>query len=121
MKKSTTVRKLTVAALAIISLLLIIPCSRAQTPSSGKRKITGSVRGRITDEVVASATISVKGSAEKTQSDLQGNFTIMAATGDVLEVSSIGYAKREFKVGAASAIELRLDLDYNNLEIGRAH
>jgi len=116
MKKAKTVGKLTALLLTFISILMISPPGFAQNKTGEKRKITGVVRTRITDEPVGSATVAVKGTTNKVTSDVQGNFLIEASTGDVLEFSSVGYAKKEFKVGQSSIIDMRVDLDYNNLE-----
>ena len=56
------------------------------------------VKGRVTDsngDPIIGATIRVKGANTGTISDLDGNFTLDAAQGDVLEISFIGFADKE--------------------------
>ncbi|RYE36333.1 MAG: TonB-dependent receptor [Sphingobacteriaceae bacterium] len=56
---------------------------------------TGTVTGKITDsksnETLIGATVQVKGSTTGTATDLDGNFTLKASEGNVLEIKSIGY------------------------------
>lgn len=57
---------------------------------------------------VVGANIKIKGSDKGTQTDAQGSFKIPAKKGDVLEVTSVGYARKEYKVGDASAISINM-------------
>lgn len=60
------------------------------------------VKGRVTDsngDPIIGATIKVKGANTGTISDLDGNFTLDAAQGDVLEISFIGFADKELTLG----------------------
>src|ERR1041384_1410669 len=111
MKKTKTAGKLTVVLWTILSILLSMPVSQAQAQAGGKRKITGSVRARLTEEPLVAATIAIKGSDVKVSSDLQGLFVIEAKTGDVLVVSSAGFTTKEFKVGTLNNIDVRVDKD----------
>src|SRR6266700_5004077 len=116
MKKTKTVGKLAVIVLAVVSIVLFAPYSRGQSQAGGKRKITGSVRARLTDEMITGATVTIKGTTNMVSTDMQGIFTIEAQHGDVLVVTSVGYMSREFKVGNSSSFDLRVDQDYNRLE-----
>ena len=63
---------------------------------------TGTVKGQIVDasgEPVIGATVKVKGSKEGTITDLDGNFTLKAEPGTLLEVSYIGYKPLTAKAG----------------------
>ena len=63
---------------------------------------TGTVKGQIVDasgEPVIGATVRVKGSKEGTITDLDGNFTLKAQPGTMIEVSYIGYKPLTAKAG----------------------
>lgn len=60
------------------------------------------IRGVITDEQdipVIGASVTVIGTKRGTATDVDGNFSIEAASGDKLAISCIGYEKREVQVG----------------------
>lgn len=54
------------------------------------------------------ATITVRGQNTSTQTNEAGEFTIQAATGNSLIVSSVGYGTREISVGADNSITVPL-------------
>lgn len=116
MKKTKTAAKMKVILWVSVLMLSFTSYSLAQPAAGAKRKITGKVSARLSDEGVPSATIAVKGTNEKVTSDVLGNFTIEARTGDVLQVSSVGYVTREVKVGAGSNLDVRIEQDFSNLE-----
>ncbi|MEI9806872.1 MAG: carboxypeptidase-like regulatory domain-containing protein [Bacteroidota bacterium] len=59
------------------------------------KTISGTVTDDETGAPVISANVTVKGKKGGTITDGQGNFTIQAAQGDVLQVSNIGYQTLE--------------------------
>ena len=77
---------------------LLVFCSSASLgQSSQKTTISATLRNSINNEMIPSATISVKDRPEKTFSDSKGNvrFAIPAALPVTLIVSSIGYETKE--------------------------
>ena len=69
------------------------------------------VTGRITDpngKPVQSASVSVKNGTAATQTAADGSFSINAATGDVLVITSIGFASTEVSVTNQSEISVAL-------------
>ncbi|WP_314809890.1 TonB-dependent receptor [Segatella oris] len=75
------------------------------------------VKGRILDftgEPVIGATVKVVGSSSGTLSDLDGNYTVNAKPGDLLEISYIGYKTRTVKV-VQSLKNIVLQEDSQNL------
>ena len=72
------------------------------------KKVTGKVT-TATGEPVIGAAVVVKGTATGAVTDLDGNFTVQAAVGNVLEVSYIGYETFLVKVGAANNYNVTLD------------
>ncbi len=68
---------------------------------------SANVTGTVIDtsgEVVPGATIVVKGTQIGTVTDLDGNFSIQAAPGDILVVSFIGYSSREVSVQSGQTV-----------------
>jgi hypothetical protein len=63
-----------------------------------KRSIKGVVRNTIGNPIM-NATIKVKGAASGASSNNNGEFTISAATGDILEATSIGFKNGSDTVG----------------------
>ena len=69
------------------------------------------VHGKVADESgkpIPAVSVVVKGTTRGTTTDESGNFTIAAAPGDVLVVSSVGYVNKEISVGTESAISVSL-------------
>ena len=63
------------------------------------------VKGHIVDETgepMIGVSVKVKGSKTATVTDLDGNFAISAAPGDLLEVTYIGYKTQTVKATASS-------------------
>jgi TonB-linked SusC/RagA family outer membrane protein len=72
------------------------------------RTITGRVTSSDDNKPLTGVTIIVKGSARKTTTDNNGNFTIVARTGDVLEFSFVGRKPSQLTVEGNNNIELQL-------------
>jgi TonB-linked SusC/RagA family outer membrane protein len=69
------------------------------------------VSGTVTDDAgmpLPGVNIIVKGTSKGTQSDFDGNYSIMASTGDVLSYSFIGFEKKEFTVGTSNTIDVQM-------------
>jgi TonB-linked SusC/RagA family outer membrane protein len=69
------------------------------------------IRGKIIDNKgapVVGATITVRGQSVSTQTNEAGEFTIAAATGNTLIVSSVGYGTKEISVGTDNNISVSL-------------
>jgi TonB-linked SusC/RagA family outer membrane protein len=72
------------------------------------------ISGVVSDEnsmPLPTATVLVKGTANGTSTDFDGNYSITANTGDVLVFSYVGYADQEVTVGASNNISVSLQLD----------
>lgn len=80
------------------------------------KKITGSVTDQQ-GEAVIGASIGIKGgSGQGTATDLNGNFELQVAEGDILVVSFIGYLTQEVKVGAGSTLQIVMADDLQSLQ-----
>src|SRR5690554_1794715 len=72
------------------------------------------VRGTVVDdagEPVIGATILIKGTAQGTVTDIDGDFTLMAPTGGTLVVSYVGYETQEVPVSANVRVVLTTDAE----------
>ncbi len=80
-----------------------------------QNKVSGKVTYEKNGEIVVGATITVKGKKTATKSDASGNFEIVAEIGDVLLVSSVGFATQSVKVKSntvnVNLKTLEVDLD----------
>ncbi|MEL7122273.1 MAG: TonB-dependent receptor [Bacteroidota bacterium] len=77
------------------------------------------IGGKITDEngqALIGVTVTVKGKAVGTSTDIDGNFRIAAEVGDVLVFSYVGYTSKEVTVGDEATFNLQLVPDATQLE-----
>ena len=77
------------------------------------------ITGMVTDEngiPLAGATVLIKGAANGTTTDFDGNFTIEAESNAVLEISYLGYKTQEIAVDGRSTINIQLSPDATLLE-----
>ena len=80
-----------------------------------ERKIQGHVSDN-TGEVIGASVI-VKGDPTRgTITDIDGNFTIQAKTGEVLEISFVGYKTQEIVVGSKNDYKILLEEDSQALD-----
>lgn len=78
-----------------------------------------SISGKITDEGgegLPGVTIRVQGSTVGTVTDIDGNFTLNAASNASLEISSVGFATQIVAINGRSTINVTLDVDIAELE-----
>ncbi|MBL7742336.1 MAG: TonB-dependent receptor [Chitinophagaceae bacterium] len=80
------------------------------------KKVAGTVTDAETNEPVISATVLVKGKKAAATTDAQGNFSIAASEGDVLEISSVGYKTME--VSPDFNLTMQIKLTATNRELG---
>lgn len=76
------------------------------------------IKGKVTDEggkPLAAVSVTVKGTNKGTSSDANGNFTIDANTGDVLEFSIVGYKAITFTIADNSPVTIALQQDVAGL------
>jgi TonB-linked SusC/RagA family outer membrane protein len=84
-------------------------------PGAAKR-ITGKVVSQSNGAVVPGASILVKGTKNLANTNDLGEFVIMAAQGETLEITSVGFAQKEVKVGASNVINVTLVQDFSHLQ-----
>jgi TonB-linked SusC/RagA family outer membrane protein len=86
----------------------------AQPP--GAQKITGKIADKTTGAVVPGATITVKGTKNSVQADINGAFIITAAPGETLIVSNVGYSTKEVRVGNSAVISVELSQNFGSMD-----
>ncbi|MCH3981922.1 MAG: TonB-dependent receptor [Prevotella sp.] len=77
------------------------------------KKVTGTVSDA--EGPIIGATVKVKGTNNATVTDLDGNFTINAPKGAVLEISYIGYVTKSITVGSQASYKISLAQDNKTL------
>lgn len=83
--------------------------------ASEKKKITGKVVD-VKGEPIIGATIKEKGTSNGTVTDFDGNFTLDAASGAVLEISYIGFQSQQLKAASGTLLSVTLKEDTEVLE-----
>ncbi|MDE3212127.1 MAG: carboxypeptidase-like regulatory domain-containing protein, partial [Bacteroidota bacterium] len=89
--------------LPVIGMLLI-----SFSGFSQKTTLSGTVTDASTGTPLEGVSIQIKSSSAGTMSDHQGNFTIEAAPGETLTVTSVGYAPQSIKVGSGSTLYIKM-------------
>ena len=101
-------KSLRLSLLAVLSFVASV--AFAQT-----KKITGKI---LNDESkpISGVSVTIKGKQAGTQTNVNGEYTIDAAEGDVLVFSVTGFTSREVKVGTNSTIDLSLETKVTELD-----
>lgn len=81
-----------------------------------KQQITGKVIDGTTNESLPGVSILIKGTATGTITDMDGNFSMEAASSDLLVFSFIGYLSEEVTVGNSTEINVTLVEDIIGLD-----
>jgi len=89
--------------------LLVLMCLFAATAEAQSRTIKGVVS--TADGPAIGATVRVKGAQTGVVTDLDGNYSIQAAPGSILQFSYVGYTTQEVKVGNQTSINVDLKED----------
>jgi TonB-linked SusC/RagA family outer membrane protein len=111
MKTKTRIKKAGCCLLVLLSLLILNHPLFAQ-----ERQITGRVTGASDGQPIPGAVVKVKGKSAATGTNGTGNYAIAAQTGDVLQVSSIGFVSKEVPVTASGSINISLSDDNTELD-----
>lgn len=93
----------------LLVLMLLVQVSWAQAQN---------VKGKVVDgnnEPIVGATVVVKGTTNGTATDIDGNFTVNAASDATLVVSFIGYLSEEVAVNGRASINVTLNEDLKQL------
>ncbi|MCW3092554.1 MAG: TonB-dependent receptor [Ferruginibacter sp.] len=113
MKRRNLKRKIIVLLCTCISFLLLSTQSMAQET----KKITGKVVANASGQGVGNATITVRGTRNSVATNSSGEFTINAATGETLTITSVGFTPQTFKVtNATTRVSVSLAEDYGKMD-----
>jgi iron complex outermembrane receptor protein len=94
--------------------LLLLMLSIAFLTTSAQDVYNGKVKDEA-GKALAGATISVRGTSTKTQTNNDGVFTIKANAGNVLVVGYTGFSNQTYTLKAAKSIEITLSENSNDL------
>ncbi|MBQ3673846.1 MAG: SusC/RagA family TonB-linked outer membrane protein [Paludibacteraceae bacterium] len=78
--------------------------------------VTGVVMAQDEPDPVIGANVMVKGTTNGTITDFDGNFSLQAKVGDVLQVSFMGYKAQDVKVSSTAPIRVTLEPDNVQLQ-----
>lgn len=78
--------------------------------------VTGTVMAADEPDPVIGASVMVKGTTVGTISDFDGNFSVEAQVGSVLQISYIGYKTQEIKISGTQPLKITLQPDNVQLE-----
>lgn len=92
--------------------IMIIPQSKVEVEH---KKLSGIVKDDKGDPLIG-VNVSFKGSPTGTVTGLDGRFSILAAKGNVIEFSYVGYTTKYITVGDASSLTVVLDEDAKALD-----
>ncbi len=116
MKRAKTIRKLTVYLGALLFGFLISNNGVAQNSNAAARNITGKIVSK-NGESISGASVTVKGTQNTVTTDQQGAFSILAASGETLLISSVGFSQQEIRIGNSTQnLNVSLSEDYSNLQ-----
>lgn len=98
--------------LFLLTLLTSVVLAGAQD-----RTVTGKITSSEgVNTPLNGVTVKVKGTDRQTATDANGNFSIIARTGDVLQFSYVGYRQNEFRVTESGNVELVLSKTESTLQ-----
>src|SRR6187399_2204852 len=95
-------RKLLYLRFLSIGLFLSFTCLAQE------RTITGSVISNVDNKPMTGVSVTVKGKNLTTQTNANGNFSITAAKGQILQFSYVGFASYETTIGNSDLLEVTL-------------
>ena len=100
--RQKTLQKVFLRLSAVLSGLALV------LTTSLNAQVSGTITDADSGEPLIGASILIQGTGTGTVSDIDGNYTLDAKSGDVLEVSYTGYATQTITVGASTLIDVAL-------------
>ena len=102
----------------IIKLLLvcIIYFGMAFPGYAQLKSITGKVADAVTDEALIGAQVAVVGATRGVATDINGEFSLEAASSEILTITYLGYVPQKVSVGNNTKLEIRLQPSLTDLD-----
>ncbi|MBT3243043.1 MAG: TonB-dependent receptor [Bacteroidetes bacterium] len=97
--------------IVVIQMLMLIPAW-----AFAQKTITGTVTSATDGSAIPMATVSVKGSSNGTVTNIDGQYSIQANTGDILRFAFVGYSTQEKSVETSNTIDIQLLEKYENID-----
>ena len=101
--------------IGLAGLVLLVLCI-GKIPSYAQQLVTGKVVDAADNEPVIGATVKIKNGLTGTQTNVNGEFQLSAPVGAVLEISYIGYLKREVAAEFSGTMLIALQVDSKTLD-----
>lgn len=101
---------------SITRILLLVVCALWAIEASAQAR---NITGKVTDETgdpMAGVAVMVKGTSTGIATDIDGNYSIKASKGAVLEFSYIGYMTQSITIGERSVINVTMKEDVKALD-----
>jgi len=95
--------------------LLLVTLLLFQAVLYAQQKITGTVTNKSDSTPVVGASVLIKGEKKGTRTDSEGNFSIDAAPGQQLQISSVGFNATTVTVSASGLLQVVLVPANNNM------
>lgn len=89
--------------------------SNTQQAQTSKKSIKGTIKDNLGDPLIGVSVI-IKGTTNGVTTDLDGNFSILCDSKDILQVSYIGFIKQEIPVGNKNTFNITLEEDAKILD-----
>ena len=96
-------------------LLLMVAFNSSLSLFAQTQTVSGIVLDEFGDPMIG-VSVLVKGTTTGIITDVEGNFTVPAKTGDVLLVKYLGYKDQEIKVTSDARLKITLQEDSQNLD-----
>ena len=102
--------------LFVLGAILLV-CSIFNQAMGQAFQVSGKVKDKATGAALSDATVTIKGSAVRTKTNLQGDFTIkVPQKGTILTITYVGMTAVDYTVNDMSPISVALDLSSTTLE-----
>jgi len=96
-------------------LCMLLCCILSSLAVTAQTKITGHIVGSDDKQPVVGAAIRIKGTTIGTVTDVNGNFTLSATSGQTLVITYVGYATTEVNVTGAVSYPITLQVNNKSL------
>lgn len=98
-----------------VMLLAVLWLSLAAMAQGTSGKITGTVISAKDNQTMIGVSVRVNGTSIGSVTDMDGNFSVTAKTGDVLTISYMGYISQQVKV-TSNGIKVKMEEDQRSLD-----